>query len=155
MFNLYHIITATGNVIEVAAKSQREALRLALYPDYTEIRVQPITGETLLDADDLDFNHDLGTVTYAVAHWADAEGEFWTVQVTDLDEEIELVDDDSYTAISNKLKSLDGSDSYNSIDDAKRAIKEVLNETEEIFENATHIQWPDEDAAYDEWRCNH
>lgn len=117
---LYYIVTTNGT-IEVPAETEKEALRLALYPDYTEIRSMPITEETLLDSGEFDYDHDLGTVTYAIKHWVDP----------------------------------DGDTGYNSLKEAKNEITWMLDQAQEIFENATRIENFDEDAAYDEWRCNH
>lgn len=36
----------------------------------------PVQQETLLDAEELSFDHDLGTVTYAVAHWVDEDAAY-------------------------------------------------------------------------------
>ena len=69
--------------------------------------------------------------------------------------ESEQVDDVSYADIGNKLMSLDGGECYNSIDEVKKAIAWVLDQVADIYEDAEHIQWPDDDAAYDEWHCNH
>lgn len=152
---LYHIVTTHGT-LDVPAENEKEALRKALYPLNVEgIYGMPVQQETLLDTEELNFDHDLGTVTYAVAHWVDEDSEYWTVQMTDLYLENERVDDVSYVDIGSKLMSLDGSTGYNSIDEAKREIQWVLDQAADIYEDAEHIQWPDEDAAYDEWRCNH
>lgn len=155
MMNLYHIVTAHGT-IEVPATSQKEALRKALYPlDVEGIYATRITEETLLNTDECDYGHDLGTVTYAIKHWVNEDGEYYTVQMTDLYMESEKVDDVSYADIGCKLTSLDGSTGYASIDEAKKEIQWVLDQASDIYEDAEHMQWPDEDAAYDEWRCNH
>ena len=155
MMNLYHIVTAHGT-IEVPAENEKEALRKALYPlDVEGIYAMPITEETLLDTDEFDYDHDLGTVTYTIKHWVNEDGEYYTVEMTDLYMESEKVDDVSYADIGSKLASLDGEECFNSIDEAKKAIMWALDEAADIYEDAEHIQWPDEDAAYDEWRCNH
>lgn len=148
--NLYHIVTTHGT-IEVSAETEKEALRLALYPDYTEIRSMPITEETLLDSDEFDYDHDLGTVTYAIKHWVNEDAEYWTVEMTDLYMESERVDDISYGDIDSKLTSLDGCECFNSTNEAKKAIQWVLDQVADLYEAADHIQWPDPDKAYDEW----
>lgn len=155
MMYLYHIVTTNGT-LEVPAENEKEALRKALYPLNVEgIYAMPITEETLLDADEWEYDHDLGTVTYAIKHWVNEDGEYYTVEMTDLYMESERVDDVTYADIGRKLTSLDGSMGYASIDEAKKEIQWALDQASSIYEDAEYIQWPDEDAAYDEWRCNH
>ena len=64
-------------------------------------------------------------------------------------------DDYSYDDYVAKLSILDGDTGYNSLKEAKGQIDWTLTQAQEIFENATRIESFDEDAAYDEWRCNH
>ena len=155
MMKLYHIALADGTTLEVPAESGKEALRIALYPDVEEMHSMPVTEETLLNCYKECYDTALGSVTYAIKHWVDQDGTWYTVETLDVDAETKLIDDCSYDDFVRKLSSLDGSTGYNSIKDAKDEIIWTLDQAEEIFENATRIQNFDEDAAYDEWRCNH
>lgn len=150
---LFHIVTA-HETLEVPAENEKEAMRKALYPLNVEgIYVMPITEEILLNVvDEFDYDHDLGTVTYTIKHWVNEDAEYYTVEMTDLYMESEQVDDISYADIGSKLMSLDGGECYNSVKEAKKAIAWVLDQAADIYEDAKHIQWPDEDRYYEEWR---
>lgn len=155
MMKLYHIALTDGTTLEVPAESGKEALHIALYPDVEEMHSMPVTEETLLNSYEECYDTALGSVTYVIKHWVDPNGVYYTVETLDVDAETELIDDSSYDDFVRKLSCLDGSTSYNSIKEAKDEIAWTIDQAEEIFENATHIQNFDEDAAYDEWRCNH
>lgn len=156
MMKLYHIALTDGTTLEVPAENGKEAMRIALYPDNVEeVRHMPINGEILLNSYEEDYGTDLGTVTYAIKYWADPDGTWYTVEAVDVDAERGLIDDYSYDDYVAKLSSLDGSTGYNSLKEAKSQIDWTLTQAQEIFENATRIESFDEDAAYDEWRCNH
>ena len=155
MMKLYHIALTDGTTLEVPAESGKEALHIALYPDVEEMRSTPITEETLLNSYEECYDTALGSVTYVIKHWADPDGVYYTVETLNVDAETELIDDSSYDDFVRKLSSLDGSTGYNSIKEAKDEIAWTIDQAEEIFESATRIESFDEDAAYDEWRCNH
>ena len=155
MMKLYHIALTDGTTLEVPAESGKEALHIALYPDVEEMHSTPITEETLLNSYKECYDTALGSVTYVIKHWVDPDGVYYTVETLNVDAETELIDDSSYKDFVRKLSSLDGSTGYNSIKDAKDEIIWTLDQAEEIFESATRIESFDEDAAYDEWRCNY
>lgn len=156
MMELYHIALTDGTTLEIPAENGKEAMRIALYPDNVEeVRHMPINGEILLNSYEEDYDTDLGTVTYAIKYWADPDGTWYTVETVDVDAERGLIDDYSYADYVAKLSILDGDTGYNSLKEAKGQIDWTLTQAQEIFENATRIERFDEDAAYDEWRCNH
>lgn len=156
MMKLYHITLTDGTTLEIPAESGKEAMRIALYPDNVEeVRHMPINGEILLNSYEEDYDTDLGTVTYAIKYWADPNGTWYTVEAVDVDAERGLIDDSSYADYVARLSILDGDTGYNSLKEAKGQIDWTLTQAQEIFENATRIESFDEDAAYDEWRCNH
>lgn len=155
MFNLYHIITRKGNVIEVAAESQREALRLTLYPDYTEIRVQPLTDEPItLSSEEWEFPHNAGEVTYAVAQIADENGVYYSIECTDVTiSDYDLLPDGAVYDIRNALETPECAE-YADLNIAKQAIMDAIDEADWVYEDCNKCYYPDPDRAYDEWRCN-
>lgn len=109
MMELYHIALTDGTILEIPAKSGKEAMRIALYPDNVEeVRHMPINGEILLNSYEEDYDTDLGTVTYAIKYWADQDGTWYTVEAVDVDAERGLIDDYSYDDYVARLSILDG-----------------------------------------------
>lgn len=136
MYNIYNICLSDYTTLEVAAESEKEALRKALYPtNVIGIYAIPVKQETLLKEDELDYTHALGEITYIVKHMVDADGCYYTVEVGEASERLEEIDDESMLDIRHKLTHPTGL-AYDTMDEVKKAIMETIDDTYDIYEGA-------------------
>lgn len=133
MYNLYHICLDDNVILEVAAESEKEALRKALYPtSVMDIRVLPITGAVQINEEELEYTHALGDITYIVKHMADSDGEYYTIELGEATERQDEIDYDSIVDIRIKLESpMDFA--YGSMDEVKKAIKDAIDDANDIY----------------------
>lgn len=136
MYNIYNICLSNNTTLEIPAESKKEALRIALYPtDIIGIYAIPVKHETLLKEDELDYTHALGDITYIIKHMVDADGVYYEVEVGEAYERMEEIDDMSMLDIRRELTHPTGL-AYNTIEEAKQAIADAIDETYEIYEYA-------------------
>lgn len=133
MYNLYHICLDDNVILEVAAESEKEALRKALYPtNVMGIRVLPITGAVQINEEELEYSHALGNITYIVKHMVDSDGEYYTIELGEATERQDEIDYDSIVDIRIKLESpMDFT--YGSMDEVKKAIKDAIDDANDIY----------------------
>lgn len=133
MYNLYHICLDDNVILEVAAESEKEALRKALYPtNVMGIRVLPITGAVQINEEELEYSHALGDITYIVKHMVDSDGEYYTIELGEATERQDEIDYDSIVDIRIKLESpMDFT--YGSMDEVKKAIKDAIDDANDIY----------------------
>lgn len=133
MYNLYHICLDDNVILEVAAESEKEALRKALYPtNVVDIRVLPITKGVQINEEELEYSHALGDITYIVKHMVDNDGEYYTIELGEATERQDEIDYDSIVDIRIKLESpMDFA--YGSMDEVKKAIKDAIDDANDIY----------------------
>ena len=136
MYNLYHICLDDNVILEVAAESEKEALRKALYPtNIINIHAMPITEAVQLDEEELEYNHAIGSVSYIIHHMVDNDGEYYTVELGEATEQQDDIDYDSIVDIRIKLESpMDFA--YGSMDEVKKAIKDAIDNANDIYNYA-------------------
>lgn len=137
MYNLYHICLDDNVILEVAAESEKEALRKALYPtNVMSIRTMPITKGVQLDEAELEYSHAIGNVSYIIHHMVDDDdGCYYTIEVGELTTEQDDIDYDSIVDIRIKLSSPDCL-AYGSMDEVKKAIKDAIDNANDIYNYA-------------------
>lgn len=137
MYKLYHIVLDNGVIFEVPAKSQREALRKALYPaNVVDIHVMPITEAVQLDEEELEYSHAIGNVSYIIHHMVDDDGCYHTIEMDELTTEQDDIDYDSIVDIRIKLESSPMDFAYGSMDEVKKAIKDAIDDANDIYNYA-------------------
>ncbi len=136
MYNLYHICLDDNVILEVAAESEKEALRKALYPtNVMSIRTMPITKGVQINEEELEYSHALGDITYIVKHMVDNDGEYYTVELGEATERQDDIDYDSIVDIRIKLESpMDFA--YGSMDEVKKAIAKAINNANDVYDYA-------------------
>lgn len=136
MYNLYHICLDDNVILEVAAESEKEALRKALYPtNIMSIRTMPITEAVQINEEELEYSHALGDITYIVKHMVDDDGEYYTVELGEATERQDEIDYDSIVDIRIKLESpMDFA--YGSMDEVKKAIVKAIDDVKDIYDYA-------------------
>lgn len=137
MYNLYHICLDDNVILEVAAESEKEALRKALYPtNIINIHAMPITEAVQLDEEELEYNHAIGSVSYIIHHMVDDDGCYYTIEVGELTTtEQDDIDYDSIVDIRIKLSSPDCL-AYGSMDEVKKAIAKAIDDVKDIYDYA-------------------
>lgn len=136
MYNLYHICLDDNVILEVAAESEKEALRKALYPtNVMNITAMPITEAVQLNEEELEYSHALGDITYIVKHMVDNDGEYYTVELGEATERQDDIDYDSVVDIRIKLEApMDFA--YGSMDEVKKAIAKAIDDVKDIYDYA-------------------
>lgn len=136
MYNLYHICLDDNVILEVAAESEKEALRKALYPtNVMSIRTMPITKGVQINEEELEYSHALGDITYIVKHMIDNDGEYYTVELGEATERQDDIDYDSIVDIRIKLESpMDFA--YGSMDEVKKAIAKAIDNANDVYDYA-------------------
>lgn len=136
MYNLYHICLDDNVILEVAAESEKEALRKALYPtNVMSIRTMPITKAVQINEEELEYSHAIGNVSYIIHHMVDDDGCYYTIEVGELTTEQDDIDYDSVVDIRIKLSSPDGI-AYGSMDEVKKAIAKAIDDVKDIYDYA-------------------
>lgn len=136
MYNLYHICLDDNVILEVAAESEKEALRKALYPtNVMSIRTMPITKAVQINEEELEYSHAIGNVSYIIHHMVDDDGCYYTIEVGELTIEQDDIDYDSVVDIRIKLSSPDGI-AYGSMDEVKKAIAKAIDDVKDIYDYA-------------------
>lgn len=136
MYNLYHICLDDNVILEVAAESEKEALRKALYPtNVMSIRTMPITKGVQLDEAELEYSHAIGNVSYIIHHMVDDDGCYYTIEVGELTTEQDDIDYDSIVDIRIKLSSPDCL-AYGSMDEVKKAIAKAIDNANDVYDYA-------------------
>lgn len=136
MYNLYHICLDDNVILEVAAESEKEALRKALYPtNVVDIHAMPITEAVQLDEAELEYSHAIGNVSYIIHHMVDDDGCYYTIEVGELTTEQDEIDYNSVADIRIKLSSPDCL-AYGSMDEVKKAIKDAIDNANDIYDYA-------------------
>lgn len=136
MYNLYHICLDDNVILEVAAESEKEALRKALYPtNVVDIHAMPIIEAVQLDEAELEYSHAIGNVSYIIHHMVDDDGCYYTIEVGELTTEQDEIDYDSVANIRIKLSSPDCL-AYGSMDEVKKAIAKAIDDVKDIYDYA-------------------
>lgn len=136
MYNLYHICLDDNVILEVAAESEKEALRKALYPtNVMSIRTMPITKAVQINEEELEYSHAIGNVSYIIHHMVDDDGCYYTIEVGELTTEQDDIDYDSVVDIRIKLSSPDCL-AYGSMDEVKKAIAKAIDDVKDIYDYA-------------------
>lgn len=136
MYNIYNICLSDNVTLEVPAESEKEALRIALYPtNVIGIYAIPVTKETQLNEEELEYTHAIGNITYIIHHMVDSDGCYYTVTIGEANERMDEIDSESMADIRIKLeKPLDFG--YNTIEEAKEAIDDAIDEANDIYNEA-------------------
>ena len=136
MYNLYHICLDDNVILEVAAESEKEALRKALYPtNIINIHAMPITEAVQLDETELEYSHAIGDITYIVHHMVDDDGCYYELSLGQATERQDEINYDSVVDIRIKLESpMDFA--YGTMDEVKKAIAKAIDDVKDIYDYA-------------------
>lgn len=137
MYNIYHINLADNITLEVPAESEKEALRIALFPtNVISIYAMPVTSEITLGEDELEYTHAIGDITYIIKHIVDSDNEFYEVELGQATEEWhDEIDHETVSDIRSKLEMPFGF-GYFTKADALKDIAEAIDETYDIYDEA-------------------
>ena len=136
MYKIYNIYLSDNVTLEVPAESEKEALRIALYPtNVIGIYAIPVTEAVQLNEEELEYSHAIGDITYIVHHMVDDDGCYYTVTVGEATEQQDEIDYDTVVDIRIKLESpMDFA--YGTMDEVKKAIAKAIDDVKDIYDYA-------------------
>lgn len=136
MYKIYNICLSDNVTLEVPAESEKEALRIALYPtNVIGIYAIPVTEAVQLNEEELEYSHAIGDITYIVHHMVDDDGCYYELSLGQATERQDEINYDSVVDIRIKLESpMDFA--YGTMDEVKKAIAKAIDDVKDIYDYA-------------------